>query len=499
MSLRVAVAVPESLVPRWVADCLLHLQREPEVELVLRVHSAPAPRAGGALARAYERIDRRLFARPDDSLAPTPLDPVTLRLPEPEGELAEALRRARVDVLLWLADGAGPGGLAERPGCELWSVRLRDGLLAGEAVTGVSLVRDSQVVARSFGATDFSSLHRGRATALAKAPGLLRRALRARASDPARESLGESDSAAPSRGALRVAASVGWRLLHNRIENRRSVEHWRMGVRPRPTPPLSHLTHDSFVELPSPAGHFYADPIPFEHRGERFVFFEDLDFATHKGVLRCTRLTADGQPAETRLVLERPYHLSYPFVFRWRDDIWMIPESEQNGTIELWRAAEFPWRWQLERALFEGVRAFDTTLLEQGGRLWMFVNLAEPRASGDDELFLFHADSLHGPWRPHPANPIVSDVRRARPAGPLFRLGESLIRPSQDCSRTYGGAIVLHRVDALNEAEYRETPISRIEPSWRRGAFGTHTIGVSEHLEVIDWKVRAPAREHRPR
>ena len=176
----------------------------------------------------------------------------------------------------------------------------------------------------------------------------------------------------------------------------------------------------------------------------------------------------------------------------------MIPETEQNGTIELWRPIEFPWRWRLEKVLFEGVRAFDTTLLERDGRLWLFANMSEPGASADDELFLFHADTLDGPWRAHPANPIVSDVRRARPAGPLFSRGSELIRPAQDCSWTYGGAIVLNRVDLLSEAEYRETPVSRIEPSWQPGAFGTHTIGVSEHLEVIDWKVHAPAREHRP-
>src|SRR5262249_14929963 len=128
---------------------------------------------------------------------------------------------------------------------------------------------------------------------------------------------------------------------------------------------------------------------------------------------------------------------------------------------------------------------------------WMFSNLAEPRASADDELFLFQADTLLGPWRAHPANPVVSDVRRARPAGPLFARGNELIRPAQDCSRTYGGAMVRNGVDVVNEAESRETPVSRIEPSWQPAAFGTHTIGVSQHLEVIDWKVRAPARDHR--
>jgi hypothetical protein len=509
---RVAVALSGPPVPRWVADCLRALQGASGIELVLRIRPSPATARGGALARAYERLDRRLFARPEDSLAASELQ-LARELPESAVDAIEAIRAMRVEVLLWLAESPCPEGLADRLGCEVWCVRVGEGssvsplhreLLAGDVVSSLSLVRlaaggrPAELLARSFGATDFSSPHRGRAAALAKAPGLVRRSLQARPSGkPSAEPAGD---AAPRTGdVLRLAANVGWRLLGNRVQNRRTVEHWRMGVRRRREPVLADIGPGAFLELASPAGHFYADPIPFEHAGELFVFFEDLDFATNKGTIRCARLTSDGRPAENQLVLELPYHLSYPFVFRWRGEIWMIPETEQNGTIELWRPVEFPWRWRLEQVLFEGVRAFDTTLLERDGRLWLFANMSEPRASADDELFLFHADTLQGPWQPHPANPIVADVRRARPAGPLFSRGAELIRPAQDCSRTYGGAIVLNRVDVLNPAEYRETPVARIEPSWQIGAFGTHTIGVSEHLEVIDWKVRAPARDHRPR
>jgi hypothetical protein len=494
--LRVAVAFSGPPSARWVAGCLRELQSHPGVELALRVRP-PAGKAHTGLARAYERFDQRLFARTDDALAMTESGSLVRELPEAGVE---------ADVVVWLVDGPCPDGLADRLGCEVWCFRapLHREILTGDAVSQLSLLRIApgqrapELLTHSFGATDFSSPHRGRAKALAKAPGLLRRALRARVSgDPreSREALVEPTPAAD--GTVQVAARTAWRMVHNRIQGLLTVEHWRMAVRRRRDPPFSGLGPESFLELQSPPGHFYADPMPFEHEGRLFVFFEDLDYATNKGTLRCTELGPDAKPRETRLVLERPYHLSYPFVFRWGGEIWMVPETEQNGTIELWRPVEFPWRWQLEKRLFEGIRAVDTTLLERDGRLWLFSNVAEPGASLDDELCLFQADTLHGPWRAHPANPIVADVRRARPAGPIFSRGGEWIRPAQDCSRTYGGAIVLSRIDVLNESEYRETPVERIEPSWQPGAFGTHTIGASEHLEVIDWKVRARARDHR--
>ena len=43
--------------------------------------------------------------------------------------------------------------------------------------------------------------------------------------------------------------------------------------------------------------------------------------------------------------------------------------------------------------------------------------------------------------------------RLRRPAGPLFRSGGILYRPSQDCSFTYGHSVSINRVDALTEGE----------------------------------------------
>jgi hypothetical protein len=164
----------------------------------------------------------------------------------------------------------------------------------------------------------------------------------------------------------------------------------------------------------------------------------------------------------------------------------MLPESSENGTVDLYRAVEFPHRWVLERTLLGDVRAVDPTLVETEGKLWLFVNIAEPGAAIDDELHLYSAMSLDGPWLPHPANPVVSDVRRARPAGRVFNVNGDLVRPSQDCSRGYGRAVVLNRIDVLSPEEYAETPIARIEPTWSAGLIGTHTYNATGQVEAVD-------------
>jgi hypothetical protein len=99
---------------------------------------------------------------------------------------------------------------------------------------------------------------------------------------------------------------------------------------------------------------------------------------------------------------------------------------------------------------------------------------------------LFYADRLDGRWHYHPANPVSSDARRARPAGSLFYRDGRLFRPAQDCSVRYGYAIVLNEVLKLSKTEYQERAAETIQPSWRPGLLGTHTINANERYEVID-------------
>lgn len=108
------------------------------------------------------------------------------------------------------------------------------------------------------------------------------------------------------------------------------------------------------------------------------------------------------------------------------------------------------------------------------------------------DLYLYYADSPLGPWLPHAANPVVADASRARPAGQVFSHEGQLIRPSQDCSQSYGGAIVLNRIDLLSPEQYRETPIRTIGPEWFPAAKGTHTLNHSEHYQAADARIQIP-------
>lgn len=247
-----------------------------------------------------------------------------------------------------------------------------------------------------------------------------------------------------------------------------------------------------YHRLVPPKDRFWADPFVIARDGRHHIFFEELMYAPWKGHISVVSIEADGTCSEPQVALAEPHHLSYPFLMEHEGTLYMIPESRSDSCIPLYRCVDFPTRWEKVMNLMDAVQAADATVHFHDGRWWLFVNLIEQDgASSSDELFLFHADTFPTTqWHPHPMNPVVSDVRRARPAGRLFMHGGRLYRPSQDCSERYGGSWNLNVVDELSVTGYAERAISRADPHWAPDVVATHTYNADGGLHVIDAQVR---------
>ena len=247
---------------------------------------------------------------------------------------------------------------------------------------------------------------------------------------------------------------------------------------------------NNFTTLMPPSDRLWADPFIWLHEGIYFIFYEERLYSSNRGHIACLTLDSRLSLIGNCVVLERPYHLSYPFVFEYQGQFYMIPETERNHTIELYRCTSFPNQWVFVKTLRTDIKAVDATLLEAYGKWWLFANLRE-RGSSWDALHLFYADHpLSDEWTPHPRNPIVRDRRSARPAGRIFLHNGQFIRPSQDCSVRYGYAINFNRISVLTDSDYAENREWSFKPPVKRNILGTHTWNESGGLTVIDALVR---------
>jgi hypothetical protein len=507
--LRIGLFADAQLQPRWIVDAFAKVARSGFAEIALIAAGGASP-AEPALWKLYNGVDRWAFGRAEDPGERVDLAEV------PHRKLTRDLD-ARVDLDVAFALGAVDDSRldgAARHG--VWRFHFGDGAEAGlagvrEVARGEPLsysgvkVRlapgaPARLAYRSWSRTYPLSAARNREQLFSKTAEFALRSLRELHDSGAAwieqcKAESENRSQAPI-SILKDVPAIGARILRRGVEKALNVEQWFIAYRfrearfgdSRAIPPDLR----GFVRLMPPKDRYWADPFALEKNGRYFLFFEELPFKTgraHISMLEIDRAT--GQASAPVRVLERDYHLSYPFLVESDGQLYMIPETAQKGTVEAYRCIDFPLRWKLERVLMEGVRCVDATFHRAADRWWMFANAA---ASGsrmfDDELHLFHAERLLGDWQPHARNPVKSDARCARPAGQLYWRNGTLYRPAQICAPLYGSGLSINRVLRLTPQEYAERQIERILPSPEAGLLGLHTVNRAGDLTVVDGFVR---------
>lgn len=542
-TLKIGAIVDTMTVPAWVHRILSDVEAATFLDLSLFVLNRVKPQRSNfleklrlmlptALYRLYERLDYALYRDPVDAFAPMDISAefeateVLEVVPIRQGCVHEfhrtdvqAMRARGLDVILhfgldviegqtpsaakfgvwscWHGDPAGSrGGAAlfweiyeQKPSSES-SLRI---LTIGS--------RGERTIYRSWASTNLTSLYRNRNPIYWKTSQFVIRRLRdlyelgwhyVESMDTYRESVSlERGVRRPPQNALMIGflITLVCRFFYNRFWFKLFYRRWYVGLRKRRKFEGKRFDSIGFMPIRPPRNRFYADPFFLVQGETTYLFFEDGDCRTETGVIACCQLTHEGTPTRPKVVLERDYHLSYPFVFEHEGAVYMLPETVSNRTIELYKASDFPDRWQLHHVIFEGVEAVDSTIFEHGGKFWLFTGMAGTGTTPNDELFLFYADSPLGTWTAHPRNPIVSDVRRARPAGNLFLENGQIIRPGQDCSREYGYAITLSKVETVTETEYKEVELGRIEAGWLRKGLTVHTFNRTREFEALDGRV----------
>jgi hypothetical protein len=239
--------------------------------------------------------------------------------------------------------------------------------------------------------------------------------------------------------------------------------------------------------VPAPGTGFVADPFLVEASDGRVsLLAEEFVESDGKGVIVEITLDRAGRLVERRAAISEGHHLSYPFVFEWEGTKYCVPEAANTNSIVLYRFDVNATAWIAYGPIVKGVSALDPTLFHHSGKWWLFCS-DWTIGEGHDSLLIFFSKSLLGEWQPHPLNPVKRDVRSSRPAGPLFRVGDEIFRPSQDCSRNYGGGITINRITRLDDKRFAEEAVGHIGPD-RASTYrsGIHTIGSAGGVTVVD-------------
>ncbi|MGI8486457.1 MAG: glucosamine inositolphosphorylceramide transferase family protein [Thermomicrobiales bacterium] len=527
--------------PRWIDHAIELIDESEGAHVVLTIVATPQEQAepdwAHRLFYAFVRADRRLFRRSPDPLTKTSILPRMHAVPIVRlahanlatEELRSAIAGADLDVLLCLASLELGRQVVTDPRYGVWYFpQLMNDMSTGTArPIGFEATLCGQPVIETSLNQLTAAGSKGRAVyAAVSAINKLsphyteRRLLWTMATFPARALAnmprcapggdqrgdpGAADSAiVPQRpvvpgnvAMLGIAARLGYRQLKHAARIGLYRSEWSVAFRQDPAFGLSTLTRPNpagtYTLIENPPDRFWADPFPVMAGETNWLFVEEFPHDAGRAHLAVMEIHKDGRVGPSTPVLVRPYHLSYPFVFAWMGEWYMVPETLANKAVDLYRSVRFPFEWTHVKRLLEGVRAVDATLVEIDRRWWMFTTIAPFGGSENDELHIFEASSPLGPWTPHPGNPQTSDVRHSRPAGRIFALDGAWYRPAQDCSRRYGYALTINRITEISETRYAEQEVARIDPVWARDLLGTHTFNHSHGMTFVDadrWRRR---------
>jgi len=233
---------------------------------------------------------------------------------------------------------------------------------------------------------------------------------------------------------------------------------------------------------------WFADPFLFEWNGRCYLFAERMNLWRKVGSIAVCEILKNGNVTDFKEVIVEPFHLSFPNVFEHNGQIYMIPESGWNKDIRLYRAVNFPTKWEYVKSLCSGENYVDTSFLsalEDGTAILHSFNW-DTRSSCYFKLDM-NAIELY----PLPDNPSMMNERSG---GNAYVQNGITYRVLQDCSDHYGSKIIIRRINdfGFDTGTASDIPFSEIlpdslvldkklKPTW------CHTFNQSEHMEVVDF------------
>ncbi len=550
--LRYGIVLEASAVDAWQSETIDRLERSGAAELVLvvmgdrsgaRRNAPPAPRRSSGPGRILGRAAFLVFAayvsrsralRPAGRV-PWSDDVSILRVSggrKPSGSLFQnddltTIRAHRLDFLIWYRAETPTDDVVETARHGVWSFhfgqRLDRGvpagfweLVDGQPVVGATLRRSMasagpvMTLRTGWFAAAPESYARTRDRlymGVADWPTQVCREILLGASQDPQASPGPQGPRRPLdlRHVVRFLAVIARARLQKHWHHGMRHDDWNIGVADAPVESIpSGAAMRDVTWAPVHKGHYSADPFGLWQDGGLQILYEDYSHARGAASIARRRWTREGGWEPPEPALDIGSHLSYPFMIEYEGRLLLLPESRASGEVVLYEADRVDGAWRPLVNLGLGVDVADATLLQHDGTWWLFA-VRSDWLNPATELHIWFADRPEGPWREHPLNPVLVDVRSARPAGPFFRADGQLYRPAQDCSTGYGDRLAIKRVVTLTRSRYEEELVRFLEAE-PHGPFrhGFHTLTGVGDVTLVDgkrrvWSTAATARAIRGR
>ncbi len=540
--LKIAILLNSNSVQAWVYSVIEKLVASDYAAITLTVHCADPDNhedhpesAGSIISRAQRKLDRFLFSRADSydtvkdiGLLVKGIKEISVRAIKNNGsdeftsEDIATIQNYNPDIILKFREGNLSGQILQLAKYGVWgfSMNSRTGntefgsgyyeVVSGDTVTSgrLMILKDQGerdiTISRTWESTCSHSIHLNRNKLYWRASLVIPRIIHGihNYGNPYFEELvkrgSETDTISEGSGEneiIRIPAAKPFTAIKLLI--RKSLKKifytdpfsWILLFNPSNNKGFPGNSYGSYSRLRPSKDRFWADPFVVSPGDRHFVFVEEFMYRKNRGHISVLELGRQGEIIKSLPVIEHPYHMSYPYVFQFEGSYYMIPETCENHTIDLYKSTDFPYKWTFVRHIMCDIEAMDSTLFHYRDKWWLFTLVEKISFASDNspELYIYYSDDfMSDNWVSHPLNPVVSDVRTARPAGNIFTVDGAIYRPSQDCSERYGQALNINQILVLTETDYVEKEVIKVNPDWDNKLKGIHTLNFSDSFSIAD-------------
>lgn len=261
-----------------------------------------------------------------------------------------------------------------------------------------------------------------------------------------------------------------WNVAYQFVDNWNDITLWRS------------------AKIQNTKNHFLADPFLISRNKSHYCFMEEYDYKSKRGVI-CVYEINKNITKNLGHALVEDFHLSYPYLFEYEQQLFMCPETAEKHEIRLYKCEDFPLRWRFYKTIMRNVSAADSMIFSQTGQWWLFTNM-DKSSIGDhgSQLHIFYSSNpLSDNWSPLKDNPVIFDPRYARNGG-LIQDNTGTYRVFQKQGfDLYGAGFGVAKIEMLNKRSYKEKTLFDVKPEFFAKIQGTHTFNYCDGLAVFDY------------
>lgn len=244
--------------------------------------------------------------------------------------------------------------------------------------------------------------------------------------------------------------------------------------------------------------YWFADPFLYEKDDKIYLFYEAFDLIEHKGKEAYSIMGDDGTWSTPCIIIDEAYHLSFPYIFDYDGDTYIMPEMCGDYSLKLYKAIEFPDKWMIANTVIPDVFACDSVIVEKAGNRFLLTNEMYHNVPNNQYASCYVKNYIYpmdGLYVCGDGIKISEGDYGIRNAGKTFMQAGKLYRIGQDCrERMYGRGMVLFEIESIQpyiekivncwSCEDLEKHIARKSDE---RIVGSHTYNFSEHYEIIDY------------